>query len=381
MISRNPIPVEDSLPNLAEGSSSGIPEGPSPASAESPESKVEISEQQDSPSEAICNGTEWQQALASLIKTPEALLEAVNLPKTLLKDSLGGHKQFPVRVTHSYVSRMVKGDRADPLLLQVLPLLQEQESHSAFSDDPLNERHFTQSPGILQKYKGRALLISTSACAIHCRYCFRRHFPYENHRQSIKAWEKSLEYIKSDSTIEEVILSGGDPLSLNDHYLDKLISMIEAIPQIKTLRIHTRLPIVLPSRVNSSLLKLLTKIRLNKVVVVHANHANEIDSTVGLALSNLRETSTTVLNQTVLLKGINDDYVALKNLSNALFDYGTLPYYLHMMDKVRGAGHFHVSIDHAKSIMDKLRANLPGYLVPKLVLEEPGALSKTPVPF
>ncbi len=284
--------------------------------------------------------------------------------------------QFPLRVPRSFVARMKIGDPNDPLLLQVLPHLRELEASPGYSLDPLQEEQVSPATGLLHKYHGRVLLVTTGACAIHCRYCFRRHFPYSDHTGD---WQSALTYISSDSSIREVILSGGDPLSLADEKLESLARAISEIGHVKRLRLHTRLPVVLPERVDANLLGWLSRSRLDKVVVLHVNHPNELDSATLAAMARLKSTGATLLNQTVLLRNINDNVHTLSSLSEALFQAGVLPYYLHVLDRVEGASHFEVPETDARRLARGLLAELPGYLVPKLVKEQAGASSKTPI--
>jgi EF-P beta-lysylation protein EpmB len=321
----------------------------------------------------------WQQALAKAINDPIELLRLLELPPDILPASRGAARQFPLRVPLGYVARMRKGDPADPLLRQVLPIGAEEIEVAGFRSDPVGDLDSMPVPGVLHKYRGRVLLIATGACGIHCRYCFRRHFPYGNANSASGAWRKALDYIAADSSIIEVILSGGDPLALPDNRLAELAAHLGAIPHIKRLRIHSRLPIVLPERVDSELLAWLGNSPLQKVMVVHANHPNEIGEGTAQALRNLRERGITVLNQTVLLRGVNDSAAILAELSEALFAAGVMPYYLHLLDRVQGAAHFDVPEKEALILMGTLQSDLPGYLVPRLVRELPGAPAKMPV--
>ncbi len=314
-----------------------------------------------------------------MIRTAKDLGDFVSLPESFIQEAFAGHQQFPIKVTRHYASRIKKGNPRDPLLLQVLPQVAESTTTPGYLKDPLSEKDFQADKGILHKYHGRALLITTGSCAIHCRYCFRRHFPYQDHRQSLADWEQALLHIEQDASIQEVILSGGDPLMLTDQHLDRLIARINSIAHVKTLRIHSRLPVVLPSRITDSLLTILNHERLQTVMVIHSNHANEIDPGTGIALKKLGQACHTLLNQTVLLKGVNDQVDDLINLSHRLFEHSVLPYYLHLLDKVEGAAHFDLEDDSIKTIMSGLRKNLPGYLVPKLVREIPGEASKSPI--
>ncbi|MDM8565466.1 EF-P beta-lysylation protein EpmB [Candidatus Halobeggiatoa sp. HSG11] len=312
---------------------------------------------------------DWQSSLRQAIRNPAHLLELLELPD--LKYSTRG---FGLLVPKGYVKRMHKGDPNDPLLRQILPLPEENQQVEYFSNDPVGDIAAEKIPGLLQKYHGRVLLVLTTACAIHCRYCFRQHTKF-----SISQYQAILANINSDPSITEVILSGGDPLILPDDYLDKLINSIAKIPHIKRLRIHTRLPIVLPERINSTLLAALTQTRLQLVIVVHVNHANEIDANVKQILQSLLAAGITLFNQSVLLRGINDNITALANLSEALFNCGVLPYYLHLLDRVQGAAHFEVPESQAIELLKQMQVQLPGYLVPKMVREVAGAAYKQPI--
>ena len=321
----------------------------------------------------------WQQALAEAIHDPAELLTLLELPKDLLPAAREAARQFPLRVPRSYVARMRKGDPADPLLRQILPIAAENNAAKGFVEDPVGDLDAMPLPGVLHKYRGRVLLITTGACGIHCRYCFRRHFPYGDANPAPGAWRQALDYIAADSDITEVILSGGDPLALPDHRLAELAAQLAAIPHLKRLRLHTRLPIVLPERVDDALLAWLKDSPLQKVVVVHTNHPNEIGADTVQALSALHASGATLLNQAVLLRGINDSAETLADLSEALFAAGVLPYYLHVLDRVQGAAHFEVTEKAAFALLSELESRLPGYLVPRLVREIPGAPAKRPV--
>jgi len=319
----------------------------------------------------------WQDALTDLITDPQELLQVLDLDDNLLTSARAAAALFPLKVTRSYLARMQKGDPNDPLLKQVLPLGLELKTVAGYSADPLVEAEVNPIPGLLHKYKSRILVTLTSACAIHCRYCFRRHFPYAENNPGKKGWEKIAAYIEADLNITEVILSGGDPLTVNDTMLQEFIARMADISHVKRLRIHTRLPIVLPERITPALLNALTRTRLKIIVVVHANHAQEIDAQVQQALTLLRTNDVTLLNQTVLLKNINDNVQALIELSETLFAAGVLPYYLHVLDKVAGAAHFDIDLNSAMTLHKQLSDQLSGYLVPKLVCEQPGKSSKT----
>jgi len=285
-------------------------------------------------------------------------------------------KQFKLLAPRPYVDKIKKGDWNDPLLKQVLPMNQEQHQVAGFITDPVGDSKATITTGVLQKYQGRVLLITTGACAVHCRYCFRRHFPYAESMADKRHWQATLEQIKKDGSLHEVILSGGDPLMLPDQRLASMCMDLAAIPHIKTLRFHTRLPVILPRRINASFLSWLDELSLRKVMVIHTNHVNELDHQTGRALKSLAEHQVTLLNQSVLLKGVNDNTQALLDLSQRLFELGVLPYYLHVLDKVQGAAHFDVDDKRAMSLLKALKQGLPGYLVPKLVKEVSGERSK-----
>jgi EF-P beta-lysylation protein EpmB len=317
----------------------------------------------------------WQADLASAITHPQELVTELGLDPALVAPAEAAGAAFRLRVPRSYVSRMRQGDPNDPLLRQVLPIGEELADTADYVADPLGEHAALRAPGLLQKYHGRALLVTTSACAVHCRYCFRREYPYTNDRLS-----EALAQIASDPSIEEVILSGGDPLSLSDARLTSLTDAIQRLPHVRRLRVHTRQPVVLPSRVDEGLTQWLTQLRLPVVFVLHANHANEIDSDVRVACASLRDSGVTLLNQTVLLRGVNDDANILADLSRALFEAGALPYYLHVLDHVRGAAHFDVPEERARLIAGQLAAQMPGYLVPRLAREIYGAPAKVTLP-
>ena len=317
----------------------------------------------------------WQWALRQAVNSVEELLRLVRLDDTGL-EICPDAREFPLRVPHSFIGRMQTGNINDPLLRQVLPLRHEWRVTPGFQQDPLGEREGMAIPGLLHKYDGRALLTLTGACAVHCRYCFRRHFPYGEANPIASHWDEVLAYLARHEGINEIILSGGDPLALPDARLSELARELAVIPHVRTLRIHTRLPIVLPERVDDYLLAWLGSHPQRTVLVVHCNHPNEIDAAVTRGMRELNQAGITLLNQTVLLKGINDDAVTLARLSQALFEAGILPYYLHQLDRVQGGAHFEVADSTARELMDSLHAALPGYLVPRLVKETPGARGK-----
>lgn len=318
---------------------------------------------------------DWQQALRMAVRRLPELLKILELNPDNIKAFDPNTNEFPLLVPHSFIARMRKGDPKDPLFLQILPQTQEQLHVPGFNRNPLLETNFSKH-GVVQKYAGRALLITTEACPIHCRYCFRRHFPYSNQLASKQNWSKAIIALKEKDDITEVILSGGDPLSLSNRRLAELISQIESLAAVTTLRIHTRFPIILPERIDTILLELLSQTSLKTVLIVHSNHANEINEAVYNSMQKLASSGTQLLNQSVILKGINDDVYQLEELSRSLFRCGVLPYYLNLLDPVEGSAHFNVDAKRAEQLIAELRHRLPGYLVPRLVREVPGELSK-----
>lgn len=322
----------------------------------------------------------WQQELADAIRDPAELLQLLDLDSGLLPAARAAAAHFPLRVPRGFVSRMRPGNPHDPLLRQVLPLADELHPATGYLSDPVGDLDAMQAGGVLHKYHGRVLLVATGACAIHCRYCFRRHFPYAEANAAAGAFAAALDYLRHRPEISEVILSGGDPLVLNDRRLAELTEALATIPHLRRLRIHSRLPIVLPSRIDDSLLDWFTGSRLAPVLVVHANHPQELSAEVAGAAAKLRQRGVLLLNQAVLLAGVNDDAEVLIELSERLFELGIQPYYLHALDKVQGARHFN-SDATLRTLMPILRARLPGYLVPQAVREEAGKPNKTPLPY
>jgi len=327
----------------------------------------------------VVQGCNWKNQLAKAIRDPLVLIKALELSAELLPGAIAAARLFPLRVPPAYLQRIKKGDPYDPLLRQVLPLDLETATCSNFSNDPVGDLAAQVTSGLLHKYQGRALLISTGACAIHCRYCFRRHFPYPQASAGLDTWQNTYDYLTQHEDINEIILSGGDPLSLSDQRLMALIVHLESIPHLSTLRIHTRLPIVIPQRITPALVNGLRQSRFRKVIVVHVNHAQEIDREVNNAMQLLRNSGSHLLNQAVLLKGVNDSVPALQHLSEALFEAQILPYYLHQLDRVNGAAHFAVNDHTALQLVSALTQRLPGYLIPRLVREQAGQPSKTPL--
>lgn len=322
----------------------------------------------------------WQSQLSDLITDPLELLELLQLsPDQLLSGAILASKQFKLRVPRAFVGKMKLSDPYDPLLLQVLPHHLELEEHADFVTDPLDEESANHIPGVLHKYQSRFLLTLTGACAVHCRYCFRRHFPYQENLPKNDDWLNIQDYLRQQPQINEVILSGGDPLTLSNRKLALWIERLESIPHLKVLRIHSRVPIVIPERLDEELISLLKNSRLRVILVVHSNHAAELDELTCSKLASLAEQQILVLNQAVLLKGVNDSAEALIALSHRLFDARVMPYYLHVLDKVKGAQHFDLDPAKIDSIYQDVLASLAGYLVPKLVREIAGEKNKTPL--
>ena len=321
----------------------------------------------------------WQNAMKRAIRNSKDLLAALELDPETFQTSADGEAQFPVFAPLEFLSRMQAGDPNDPLLLQVLPRVQESEIDPDFISDPVGDAAVERAPGLLHKYAGRVLLIVSGVCGVHCRYCFRRHYPYGSAPKSIERWLPALATIQNDPSIHEVILSGGDPLTVVDEHLSDLVDRLSTIAHIKRLRIHTRLPVVIPQRVDEKLCGWLSESRLSKWIVLHINHSQEIDSHVVHAIRKLQQTGATVLNQAVLLRGINDSAEQLGALCERLVDCGVLPYYLHQLDRVSGAKHFEADREKGLAILKQLAKNLPGYAVPKYVQEIAGQPSKSPI--
>lgn len=318
----------------------------------------------------------WQLELARAVRSTDELLRLLDIdPAAGRVRPLVG--DFPLRVPRGFVARMARGDINDPLLRQVLPVDDETRQVEGFVTDPLQEHAAMPVPGLLHKYRGRALLTVTGACAVHCRYCFRRHFPYSDASPCGTRLAETIDYLAAHPDIHEVILSGGDPLSLTDQRLAALTERLSVLPQLRILRLHTRAPIVLPERIDDGLLDWIGGLHQRVVIVVHCNHPNEIDDSVSAGMQRLAQAGVTLLNQSVLLRGVNDDAATLIRLSETLFAAGILPYYLHRLDRVQGAAHFEVDTERACALHREIHAALPGYLVPRLVAEIPGAAGKT----
>lgn len=325
------------------------------------------------------NREDWLAQLTDVITDPAELRRLLKLDN--LADCTADNaarRLFALRVPRAFAARMQPGNPADPLLLQVLTAREEFIVTPGYSCDPLNEQN-TALPGLLHKYRNRALLLVKGGCAVNCRYCFRRHFPYEDNQGNKRNWRAALDYIAMHPELDEIIFSGGDPLMAKDHELDWLINELETITHIRRLRIHSRLPVMIPARITSALTRRFTTSSLQILLVNHINHANEIDGHVSAAMQRLRTAGVTLLNQSVLLRGVNDNACTLAQLSNALFDSGIMPYYLHVLDKVQGAAHFWVSDQQAREIVRELLTLVSGYLVPKLTREIGGQPAKTPL--
>ncbi|HEX4130446.1 MAG TPA: EF-P beta-lysylation protein EpmB [Pirellulales bacterium] len=319
----------------------------------------------------------WRDAMKRAVREPRELCRLLGLGPEVEAVAVLAAADFPVFAPRGFIDRMRRGDPHDPLLRQVLPLDAELQPSPGFSTDPVGDAAATRTPGLLQKYAGRVLLVTTPACAVHCRYCFRRHFPYALVPRSVEAWEPALRLIREDDSIHEVILSGGDPLTLVDELLAELVARLAEIPHLRRLRVHTRLPIMIPERVTPALLDWLRGTRLTPVMVVHANHPAEIDGSVAAALGRMVDAGIPVLNQAVLLRGVNDSTDVLAELCERLVDLRVMPYYLHQLDRVAGAAHFEVLQSTGLAIINELRHRLPGYAVPRYVREVEGAMFKS----
>jgi len=323
--------------------------------------------------------SDWHRSLAEAIRDPRVLLESLGLSAELLPGAESAASLFPLMVPGSYRDRMEPGNPLDPLLRQVLPIVEEHAEVAGFLRDAVGDSDSKRAPGLLHKYHGRALLVTTGSCAVHCRYCFRRSYPYQEEPRTLNDWEPAFDVLRQDPSINEIILSGGDPLMLSEVRLSDLLTLCESIPHLSRVRIHSRLPIVLPNRIDAVLTDRLRSSRLTPIMVVHANHPNEIVEDCADSLRRLVESGITTLNQSVLLKGINDSVEALASLSERLINLGVMPYYLHQLDRVQGAAHFEISDERAVEIISALRKCLPGYAVPQLVRELAGELHKVPL--
>jgi len=327
----------------------------------------------------IPRSSDWKNALSNAIRDPAELLALLELPRELLPAARKAAEQFPLRVPRGYLAGIEKGNPSDPLLRQVLPLGEELIETPGFGTDPVGDSAASALPGLLHKYQGRVLLTLTGGCAIHCRYCFRRHFPYGEENPGRDGWQGVIDYLQAHPEVEELILSGGDPLLLDTPQLKRLTDKLQKLPQLKRLRLHSRLPVVVPERIDPPLLELLGGLPWQLVSVIHANHPRELTADVSRALAQLKRSGVSLLNQSVLLRGVNDSVETLQALSQRLFDHGVLPYYLHQLDRVQGAAHFEVTDTRALQLHEGLKQALPGYLVPRLVRESSGEPCKQPV--
>lgn len=322
---------------------------------------------------------QWQKSIADAVTNPADLIQQLELDPLLIPAAERAAKAFNLKAPKRYIDLIEKGNPADPLLRQILPIDHELLKQDGFSDDPVGDTNAAIENGLIHKYRGRALLITTPACAIHCRFCFRRNFSYSDYRHDQTHWQKTADYLNAHPEINEVILSGGDPLMMSDQRLSDLIGNIAKIDHIERLRIHSRMPVVLPERITPPLLQLLEESRLNVILVIHCNHPNEIADDLAEAMKMLTEAGVLLLNQSVLLKGVNDSSSLLAELSEQLFTIGVLPYYLHLLDRARGTGHFEVSERNAVQLHHQLLGLLPGYLVPRVVREIEGEIAKSPL--
>ncbi|MBB1076536.1 EF-P beta-lysylation protein EpmB [Rhodoferax sp. 4810] len=324
------------------------------------------------------NRGDWQHQIATAVRSAKELCQLLDLDPALAAAATPGARRFAVRVPLSFVNRIERGNPDDPLLLQILPQINELLTPAGYSSDPVGDLTARAAPALLRKYNGRVLLLTTAACALHCRYCLRRCFPAHAGVATAAKLSQALALIAAAPSVDEVILSGGDPLMLADRLLARLLHQLTALPQLKRLRLHTRVPVALPARVTPALVQLLSHQRLPVVMVIHANHAAELNDEVARALNQLRRAGVVLFNQSVLLHGVNDDVATLRQLSERLFDCGVLPYYLHLLDLVTGSAAFYLPDQHARRLMIELRRQLPGYLMPRPVREVAGALSKLP---
>ncbi len=322
----------------------------------------------------------WKALLKNNITSLSELLSKLHINKEDLNISEEGIKQFPISVTQHFVKLMEIKNTNDPLFLQIFADKEESNHASGYSQDPLHENTTKEPYGIIHKYKGRLLLVLTGACAIHCRYCFRRHFDYKNHQLTRKLKQDLSKYLFQKTDLNEIILSGGDPLTLDTNYLKEVLAPSLQLKQIKRLRFHTRTPVVLPQRIDTSFIDWIQSIKQQIIMVLHINHPKEISPELQHAVLALKQVGVTVFNQSVLLKNINDTSQIQCNLQEKLFECGIIPYYLSVLDKVQGAHHYNVSVENAKYIIQEVQKQLPGYMVPKLVAEIPDRDSKTLIP-
>ena len=323
--------------------------------------------------------TDWQSVLANSVRSPAELCRLLELDPALATEAERAADGFPLFAPRPYLTRIRPGDPTDPLLLQILPRAAETVPTPGFDPDPLGEVDALCGPSLLRKYQGRVLMVTTGRCAVHCRFCFRRHFPFKELAPAEAGWGPSLREIAADHSIREVILSGGDPLVLPDRVLARLTDQLAAIPHLRRLRVHSRLPVVIPQRITGDLISWLRGSRLSPILVVHVNHPAEIDQEVARSFARLIDAGIPVLNQSVLLRGVNDRADVLAELCERLANLRVIPYYLHQLDPVAGAAHFRVSPETGTALIAELHAQLPGYAVPRYVRETQGGSSKEPL--
>ncbi|MGD0654392.1 MAG: EF-P beta-lysylation protein EpmB [Thermoguttaceae bacterium] len=326
--------------------------------------------------EAQSGPAEWQRELACAVCDPAELCRLAGLSSTAAKAAMQAANGLPILVPRPYLARIRPGDADDPLLLQVLPRMAELDQTPGYAPDPLGENAALCGPGLLWKYQNRILILATPLCAVHCRFCFRRHFPFDKSPESPSKWDEVFRLLYAEPSIHELILSGGDPLMLSDDLLSQLVAKFAQISHLQRLRIHTRMPVVIPQRVCNELISWIKETRLSTIMVVHVNHPAEIDAEVAAGFGRLIDAGIPVLSQGVLLAGINDNLEVLAELYERLADLRVIPYYLHQLDPVAGAAHFEVPISKGKALIAGLRARLPGYAVPRYVREIRGGVAK-----
>ena len=330
------------------------------------------------PQSVVTGKLEWQRILAAAWRDPVAFCRHLKLPESVAAAAENHGASFKFFCPAPFADRIQSGNPRDPLLLQVLPTELEADEHQPQAEtDPLREQEYLLAPGLLKKYQGRALLVASGVCAINCRYCFRRNFPYHTTPRSLDQWQPALEQLANDPGIEEVIVSGGDPLAMRDELLLPLLNQLDQMEHVQRIRIHSRLPIMIPQRITAELTDGLRNLRSRPILVLHCNHAQELDAEVAAAIERLGNARCLLLNQSVLLSGINDDLPTLIELSQRLVEFGVLPYYLHQLDPVRGGAHFGVPPERGRELVQQMRAQISGFLVPRFVVELPGEPHKT----
>ncbi|WP_328986247.1 EF-P beta-lysylation protein EpmB [Thiorhodovibrio winogradskyi] len=323
--------------------------------------------------------SDWHADLRTGIRDLPRLCQLLDLDPALIAEGKAAAASYPLSAPRAWLDLIEPGNPDDPLLRQILPTLAETRPHPDFGPDPVGDQNARQTSGLLCKYPGRALLLVTGACPIHCRYCFRRCFPFAASMNHPDQATRALAAIAARPDLSEVILSGGDPLLLNDRSLGWLLGALESIGHLKRIRLHTRIPTTLPSRIDATLCRLLGGGRLPCVLVTQTNHPRELGEAAATALARLQRAGITLLNQSVLLRGVNDSPEILRDLSERLFALGVMPYYLHLLDQVTGSAHFALPLTSCVKIAKELRAQMSGYLMPRVVIEQLGANSKTPL--